>query len=283
MTAELQAPTEVKQILKTACYSCHSNETKLAWFDEIVPAYWLVARDVRTARSHLNFSELGGQAAAKQKATLFEALNQIQLGAMPLPSYRRVHPESVVTSEQLAVLRKYLTSLTPAKTAAEPDLTVADQQYTQWIATGGGTPRPQAAPNGIEFPADYKTWRTISSTDRVDNETMRVILGNGTAIRAIADNHINPWPDGTILAKVAWWKSQDGQGFVRTGAFQQVEFMIRDSRKYASTKGWGWARWRGTDLKPYGQGASFTDECVGCHAPVSSNDYVYTAPIRGQQ
>src|ERR1700680_5121966 len=45
-TADLAAPPEVKQILKTSCYDCHSNQTTLAWFDKIAPAYWLVASDV---------------------------------------------------------------------------------------------------------------------------------------------------------------------------------------------------------------------------------------------
>jgi hypothetical protein len=59
--------------------------------------------------------------------------------------------------------------------------------------------------------------------------------------------------------------------------------MIRDSDKYASTKGWGWARWRGADLVPYGKDAAFTSECVNCHNPVRNSDYVYTLPIGGQQ
>ena len=58
VTAELNAPPEVKAILKNSCYNCHSNETKLAWFDQVVPAYWLVASDVKEARKHLNFSEI---------------------------------------------------------------------------------------------------------------------------------------------------------------------------------------------------------------------------------
>src|SRR5713101_5926394 len=102
VTADLQTPLEVKQILRNACYDCHSNETTLKWFDQVVPAYWLVASDVKQGRMHLNFSELGAQPAAKQKATLFEAVDQIQLGAMPPASYTRLHPEGVVTSSQLA-------------------------------------------------------------------------------------------------------------------------------------------------------------------------------------
>jgi hypothetical protein len=58
-----------------------------------------------------------------------------------------------------------------------------------------------------------------------------------------------------------------------------VELMVKDHKKYASTAGWGWGRWRGAELKPYGTSAAFTGECVGCHLPVRANDYVYTLPI----
>src|ERR1700730_2441822 len=91
VTAEIQAPAEVRAIFKHSCYNCHSNETELAWFDRIVPAYWIVSRDVRRARTHLNFSEIGALPEEQQKLALFDAFNQIRLGAMPLPSYRNVH------------------------------------------------------------------------------------------------------------------------------------------------------------------------------------------------
>jgi hypothetical protein len=115
VTADLQAPPEVKQILRNSCYNCHSNETKIPWFDQIVPAYWLVVSDVNEARMHLNFSTIGAEPPGRRKAILFEAIHQIQLGAMPLPSYQFVHPGSTVTPEQLAVLRAYLN---PPKAAA---------------------------------------------------------------------------------------------------------------------------------------------------------------------
>jgi hypothetical protein len=281
VTAELQAPPEVKAVLRNSCYDCHSNETALRWFDRIVPPYWLVVQDVKRARQRLNFSTIGAEPPAMQRAELLEAVNQIQMGAMPLPSYIRLHPQAAVTADQLAVLRGYLNPAhTAAPSAAGPDtVAMADTQYQQWISGRIQPLHVAPAPNGIEFLPDYKNWRAISSTDRFDNSSLRLILGNDVAINAIRENHINPWPDGTTFAKVAWLQQPDGSGVVKTGAFQQVEFMIKDSRKYASTAGWGWARWRGGDLKPYGAGADFTNECVGCHMPLRENDYVFTAPI----
>jgi hypothetical protein len=283
VTAELQAPPEVKQILQHSCYSCHSNETKLPLFDKVVPAYWLVTSDVKEARKHLNFSEIGKLPAPAQKAFLFEAVNQIQLGAMPLPSFRRVHPDAVVTEAQLKVLRDYLNPPAPIQPATAADIATADAQYDKWIPASTQPIQAQPSLNGVAFLPDYKNWKAISSTDRFDNHTMRIILGNDVAVKAIAEDHINPWPDGTAFAKVTWLEQPDDKGFIQTGAFLQVELMIRDSQKYSATKAWGYGRWRGTDLKPYGKDAGFDKECVSCHTPVKNNDYVYTMPIKGQQ
>jgi hypothetical protein len=108
MTTEIEVPSHVRQILEKDCYSCHSNARRLAWFDEVVPAYWLVRHDVLTAREHLNFSTLGAKPAATQRAALYEAVNMIQLGAMPLPQFTRLHPEANVSPEELAELKAYL-------------------------------------------------------------------------------------------------------------------------------------------------------------------------------
>jgi len=136
VTADMQAPPEVQAILRSSCYNCHSNETRLPWFDRIVPAYWIAARDVRDGRKHLNFSEIDKLPAAQQRATLFESVSQIELGAMPLPAYKRVHSVSVVAPEQLAVLKKYLAPANPNQPASvrsarcsRPDFA---RQKNQW-------------------------------------------------------------------------------------------------------------------------------------------------------
>jgi mono/diheme cytochrome c family protein len=279
VTAEIAAPPEVRQVLRNSCYSCHSNETRLSWFDQPVPAYWLVAHDVRLARSRLNFSEIGKQPAAKQRAMLFEAVNQIQLGAMPLPRYRALHPGATVTAAQLATLRAYLNPF--ATTAPSlPPVPAGDVAPKPPPAEAADTAQPvKPAPNGLPFFPDYKNWRAVSTTDRGDNHTMRVILGNDIAIRAVANYQIQPWPDGAAFAKVAWQAVPDAQGVLHTGKFVQVEFMVKDKVKYKSTTGWGFGRWLGPELKPYGADARFTGECVGCHTPVRDNDYVYTMPL----
>ncbi len=124
--AELDAPPEIRHILEKDCYSCHSDQRRLSWFDQIVPSYWLVRHDILTAREHLNFSTIGSKPAAAQKATLYEAVSMIQLGAMPLPQFVQLHPEAQVTADELLALKTYLAPWTPeaaGSSKAEPVLT----------------------------------------------------------------------------------------------------------------------------------------------------------------
>lgn len=136
------------------------------------------------------------------------------------------------------------------------------------------------APNGIEFPVGYQNWRLIGSSHRTDNNTLRVILGNDIAIAAARAGHTNPWPDGAILGKLAWKDAvhKDWPTATVPGKFVQAEFMFKDAAKYAKTGGWGYARWVGTEQKPYGKDANFAQECFGCHTPVKNQDYVFTPP-----
>ena len=241
---------------------------------------------MRSGRKRLNFSEIGKLSPGEQKAALYESINQIQFGAMPPAQYTIVHKDAVITPAQLAVLKEYLHPAAGGQSsmATKPeDIAAADAEYEKWTSSGGTTKEVQPALNDIAFLPDYKNWKAISSTDRFDNNTIRQILGNDIAIEAIARNQINPWPDGTAFAKVAWIQQPDEKNVVRPGKFFQVEFMIRDGKKYSQTLGWGFARWRGTELKPYGKDANFARECVGCHEPLSGTNYVFTTPIRGQQ
>jgi len=194
--ADFEAPADVKRILQTSCYACHSSETRLSWFDQIVPAYQLVALDVKRARMVLNFSELGAQSKRRQNAVLFESVSQIQMGAMPLPRYTLLHPEAVVTVGDLAILRQYLVAASPVRPAAQPEIEAADAQYRRWINEGRRSLPVQAAPNGIAFPSGYNNWRAVSSTDRTDTNTLKMILGNEVAIQAVADHKSTLGPTG---------------------------------------------------------------------------------------
>jgi len=136
--------------------------------------------------------------------------------------------------------------------------------------------------NGFPFDRNFESWKPISTTDRGDNNTFRFVLGNDVAVKAGISGNISPWPDGTRFAKVAWLQEPGPDGLLHPGKFWQVEFMEKDAKRYKDTEGWGWGRWRGLELKPYGNDEHFVNECTGCHQPVRGNDYVYTLRLHQQ-
>lgn len=137
------------------------------------------------------------------------------------------------------------------------------------------------APNGIELPENYKDWKVISQSHRIDNNTLRIILGNDAAISAARAGKTNPWPNGAILAKLVWKQKADAHWdkAIVPDKFVHAEFMIKDSKKYSATGGWGYARWLGLEQKPYGKDGQFVQECFACHTPVKKRDYVFTTPV----
>ncbi|MEE9345912.1 MAG: cytochrome P460 family protein [Methylococcales bacterium] len=134
--------------------------------------------------------------------------------------------------------------------------------------------------NGIAFPEDYKQWSPIGVSHRTDNETLRLILANPIAKRAIDAGKTNPWPNGSILGKIVWKDSthQYWQTATVPGKMIHTEFMVKDTKKYKKTGGWGYARWLGKNKNPYG-GVSAEKECYQCHLKVKNTDLVFTRPV----
>ena len=139
----------------------------------------------------------------------------------------------------------------------------------------------QVSPNGIAIYPDYMSWKVVAPSYREDKGHIRIITGNEVAVAALRAGR-KPLPDGSVLAKVAWKTEKHPNFPVATvpGAFAQVEFMVKDAKKYKDTGGWGFARFVGNDLKPYGKDASFVGECFGCHIPVAGNDYLFTKIVK---
>ena len=142
-------------------------------------------------------------------------------------------------------------------------------------ADGGIAPAFGTAP-----PPGYRDWRLISVAHEEGKlNDLRAILGNDIAIEAYRDGTL-PFPDGAIIARLAWTyisseennKAFGGpQSFV-AGTPTNVQFMLKDSRKYASTGGWGFVQF--DDGKPVE--AARLSGCFTCHVPVKARDFVFT-------
>jgi hypothetical protein len=97
-------PTGVRTILESSCKNCHSNETNWPWYSYIAPISWVVGRDVRQGRSHMNFSEWAGYSPQKREEKLEEICEQIMNGDMPDGKYTLVHRNARLTEPQRAAV-----------------------------------------------------------------------------------------------------------------------------------------------------------------------------------
>jgi hypothetical protein len=132
---------------------------------------------------------------------------------------------------------------------------------------------------GVTIPKDYRQWQLIAPAIEAEplNE-LRVVLGNSKAIEAY-DKATLPFPDGTVLTKLAWKHVQSPEFAPASvpGAATTVQVMVKDSKKYASTGGWGFGRF--VDGMPVDLAQHQT--CFACHqALVKNHDYVFTRLAR---
>lgn len=90
-------PQSVQTVLKTACYDCHSNNTRYPWYANVQPMGWLLARHVKEGKAELNFSEFGSYSPRRQANKLRAIENSIKDGTMPLSSYLLLHKDARLT------------------------------------------------------------------------------------------------------------------------------------------------------------------------------------------
>lgn len=125
---------------------------------------------------------------------------------------------------------------------------------------------------------EYKDWPVLGVSHRQEKNSVRAIVGNDVAIKAARSGKTAPWPDGTIIAKLKWLAKAhpNWPQAIVPGEFSGAEAMIKDSKKFPETGGWGFAHWEGEKLVMNDKEASAT--CFACHLPMKDADYVYTAP-----
>jgi hypothetical protein len=173
-----------------------------------------------------------------------------------------------------------------------------------YIESASGQSNGAAAPiYGVKLPEGYRDWRLISVKRLTGKQLtgtgrklkqLRAELGNDLAIKAYRDGTV-PFPDGAIIAALHWNEDSSdldnqvlsagfpGLGLESTfaGSAVNAQFMVKDSKKYAASGGWGFADF--TKGKPGDE--ALHAKCFPCHAPAKDRDYVFTryAPTPGTE
>jgi hypothetical protein len=107
VVSDFTGPAPVQEILRTACYNCHSNETQWPWYSRVAPVSWFLAGDVAEGREHLNFSEWGSLTPDVQALLRKKMLHEVSEGKMPLPVYLLLHPEARLKPNQIEILQQW--------------------------------------------------------------------------------------------------------------------------------------------------------------------------------
>ena len=104
-------PPEVKQVLATACYDCHSNQTRYPWYAGVQPVGWWLTSHINDARRTLNFAEFGSYPHKRQVKKLESLCDEVRDRTMPLKSYTFIHRDAKLTDAQIAALTSWAESI----------------------------------------------------------------------------------------------------------------------------------------------------------------------------
>ena len=133
-----------------------------------------------------------------------------------------------------------------------------------------------------QIPPGYRDWKVISVAHEEGNlNSLGAILGNDIAIQAYREKKL-PFPDGTIIAALHFRhtpSAENNKVFGRDQSFvpgvpTNVQFMVKDSTRYAATGGWGFGHVNASDGKPGDE--AFMKTCWPCHEKAEARDFVFT-------
>jgi Cytochrome P460 len=134
-----------------------------------------------------------------------------------------------------------------------------------------------------KIPAGYRDWKVVSVAHEAgDLNDIRAVLGNDIAIKAYRDEKL-PFPEGAIVGRIAWShvsSEENNKSFGRDQSFVAgpptdfyLQFMVKDSKKYAATGGWGYSSFD-KDGKPTDE--AVMKKCFPCHQAITARDFVFT-------
>ena len=148
----------------------------------------------------------------------------------------------------------------------------------------GKVSAPRSPVFGVTLPEGYRNWQTISVAHEAgNNNDIRVILGNDVAMKAFRAGQV-PYPDGTIIARLAWKYESSArnnaifgrdQSFV-AGEPTNVQISVKDSKRFPDTDGWGYAQFENDGTA--NQSVALVNACYACHKKLpAGSDLVFTS------
>jgi hypothetical protein len=107
MVGNLAMPAEVRALVKRSCADCHSNETVWPWYSYVAPVSWLVERDVRHGRDHMNLSRWPEYSLNQQEKLLADIASALKNREMPLANYALMHRDARLSDAEIDIAYRW--------------------------------------------------------------------------------------------------------------------------------------------------------------------------------
>ncbi|MFT5846687.1 heme-binding domain-containing protein [Psychroserpens sp.] len=101
---ETNPPSDVKSILETTCFDCHSDVTTYPWYNKITPVNYWLADHIEDGKKHFNASAWDSYSLKKKDHKMDELIEEVEEKEMPLESYTYTHGDANLTDEQIAAV-----------------------------------------------------------------------------------------------------------------------------------------------------------------------------------
>lgn len=103
-------PADIAQLLRSACYDCHSNQTVWPWYSNIAPVSWMLEEHVVDGRDNLNLNYWGEFDVEDRAYVIEEMIEEMEEGEMPIPGYLVTHSDAKLSQAQKEKLFTWLRS-----------------------------------------------------------------------------------------------------------------------------------------------------------------------------
>ncbi len=104
-------PKQVKLIIKTSCYDCHSNNTEYPWYNKVQPVAWILEDHVEQGKEELNFNEWDDYSDRRKNSKLKSIISQIEDDEMPLDSYTLIHKDAKLSKDEKKIVLDWVSNL----------------------------------------------------------------------------------------------------------------------------------------------------------------------------
>ena len=101
-------PENVKTILKSSCFDCHSDHTRYPWYNAITPVNYWLNDHIRDGKKHFNVSKWSDYSDKKKDHKLEELAEEVEEKEMPLPSYTWTHGDADLTKDQIDAILNWV-------------------------------------------------------------------------------------------------------------------------------------------------------------------------------